>query len=232
MTNLTPPLRAIVFDMDGLLADTEPLSFQSWSTMIADEYGVTITAADEAWSAITVGKSGGEAWELVREHFQLPLEFPRDLPEFSQKIRTRYHRILEDGVPPMPGAIELVLACRDAGFRLGVASSSGMDAIKLVLSKLGIIDCFDALTSGKEVPKSKPDPAIYRLACDRLGVSPREAVAIEDSGPGITAAHLAGLRCLAIPSAITKSHDFSGASAIRPTLVGVTPATLIKLPWK
>ena len=227
----TAELRAIVFDMDGLLADTEPISFRSWSTMIARDYGVTITAEDQRWAAITVGKSGPIVWELIRDHFNLPVELPRELPSLGSRSRAIYHEMLTEGVPPMPGAVTLVRACRDARLRLGVASSSGMEEIHTVLTSLGIIDCFDALTSGKEVPRSKPDPAIYLLACSRLGVEPREAVALEDSGPGVAAARAAGLRCLAIPSEITIAHDLSPANASRPSLVGVTPADLAALPW-
>ncbi|HEY8600430.1 MAG TPA: HAD-IA family hydrolase [Thermomicrobiales bacterium] len=227
----TAPLRAIVFDMDGLLADTEPLSFRAWSTMIARDYGATITAEDERWSANTVGKSGPIVWELIRDHFKLPVELPRDLPLLGSRSREIYHQLLAQGVPPMPGAIALVHACRDAGLRIGVASSSGMEEIHTVLTGLGIIDCFASLTSGKEVPRSKPDPAIYLLACSRLGVEPREAVALEDSGPGVAAARAAGLRCLAIPSEVTSTHDLSPANVIRSSLVDVTPADLAALPW-
>lgn len=227
----TAALRAIVFDMDGLLADTEPLSFRAWSTMIARDYGATITAEDERWAAITVGKSGPIVWELIRDRFKLPVELPRDLPLLGSRSRELYHQLLAEGVPPMPGAIALVHACRDAGLRIGVASSSGMEEIHTVLTGLGIIDCFASLTSGKEVPRSKPDPAIYLLACSRLGVEPHEAVALEDSGPGIAAARAAGLRCLAIPSEVTITHDLSPASAIRGSLVGVTPDDLAALPW-
>jgi HAD superfamily hydrolase (TIGR01509 family) len=226
-----PELRAIVFDMDGLLADTEPISFRSWSTMIARDYGVPITAADERWSAAVVGKSGPVVWELISDHFGLPVELPRDLPSLRDRSREIYHQMLAEGVPPMPGAVELVRACHAAGLTLGVASSSGIDEIHTVLTSLGIIDLFAALTSGKEVPQSKPDPAIYRLACERLGVAPEEAVALEDSGPGVAAARAAGLRCLAIPSEVTIAHDLSPASAMRRTLVGVTPADLAALPW-
>jgi hypothetical protein len=98
-----------------------------------------------------------------------------------------------------------------------------MEEIHTVLTSLGIIDCFDALTSGKEVPRSKPDPAIYLLACSRLGVEPREAVALEDSGPGVAAARAAGLRCLAIPSEITMRARPLARQRQPPSLVGVTP---------
>lgn len=232
MTDRTATLpEAIVFDMDGLLADTEPISFRAWSSMIASDYGVTIAAEDERWSSITVGKSGPIVWELIRDRFALPVELPRDIPLLEKRTRERYDALLAAGVPAMPGAIALVRDCHEAGITLGVASSSSMEHIELVLTGLGIIDALAALTSGKEVPRSKPDPAIYLLACGRLGVTPRRAVAIEDSGPGIAAARAAGLRCLAVPSELTVTHDLSRASAIRGSLVGLTPEELGALPW-
>lgn len=232
MTTPTATLpQAIVFDMDGLLADTEPLSFRAWSSMVAREYGVPITAEDERWSSITVGKSGPVVWELIRDRFGLPVELPRDIPLLAERTRERYDAILAEGVPAMPGAIATVRACQAAGMVLGVASSSSMAHIQMVLTGLGIIDAFAALTSGKEVPHSKPDPAIYLLACQRLGVAPRQAAALEDSGPGVAAARAAGLRCLAVPSELTITHDFTPASAIRGSLVGLTPEELGALPW-
>lgn len=222
--------RAIVFDMDGLLADTEPLSFRAWTTLIARDYGVIATAEDEHWSAAIVGKTGVVVWELIRDRFNLPIDLPREFPALESNIREIYNAILDQGIEPMPGAIALVHACRDAGLTLGLASSSSLPTIRKVLNGLGIIDCFAALTSGKEVPRSKPDPAIYLLACSRLGVRPDEAIALEDSGPGVAAARAAGLRCLAVPSEVTIQHDFSRASAIRGSLVGLTVADLAALP--
>ncbi len=227
----TTELAAVVFDMDGLLADTETLSFRAWSTMIARDFGVAIAAEDERWATATVGKSGMVVWELIRDRFNLPIELPRDYPDLARRSALAYHAVLAEGVDAMPGAVALVRACQAAGLRLGVASSSGMVEIETVLTSLGIIDAFATLTSGKEVPRSKPEPDVYLLACTRLGVVPSAAVALEDSGPGIAAASAAGLRCLAVPSAFTASHDFSRANAIRDSLVGLTPAMLAALPW-
>ena len=229
MTASTATLRAVVFDMDGLLADTEPLSYRAWTALLAREYGVTMTLDDEEWSAQAVGKSSADVWAMIGERFGLPFTLPDDLPKLDAAYKVLYHEVLAQGVAPMPGAIDLVRACRDAGLRIGVASSSTMTDIRLVLASIGLHDHFASLTSGKEVPRSKPDPAIYRLACERLGVAPAEAVALEDSGPGVLAARRAGLRCLAVPSDYTASHDFTPATAIRHSLVGVQPADLAAL---
>jgi HAD superfamily hydrolase (TIGR01509 family) len=228
----TSDLRAVIFDMDGLLADTEPLSYRAWTALIARDYGVVPTEEDAAWATATVGKHWPEVWRMIAERFRLPVELPRDLARLNGAYREIYNDILAQGVPPLPGAVELVALCRASALLVGLASSSAPDQIERVLQSIGIRDQFAAIASGSEVPRSKPDPAIYLLACERLGVPPREAVALEDSGPGVMAAHAAGLRCLAIPSHFTAAHDFSLASDSRPTLVGLTVADLAALPWR
>lgn len=224
-------LDAVVFDMDGLLVDTEPLAHRAWLAFLDREYGRTPALGDDAWFEAMVGKTGLETWEICNNYFGLGLDLPAELPRLQGRIRAIYNEIIADGVEPMPGAIELLRACRDAGLRIGLASSSTLAQIERVVHGLGLAPLFDALTSGHEVPRSKPDPAVYRLACERLGVDPAGAVAIEDSGPGVMAARDAGLRCLAVPSHYTAGHDFSLASAVVPSLVGVTLADLAVLPW-
>ena len=119
----------------------------------------------------------------------------------------------------MPGALELVGACGVAGLLVGLASSSPPDQIEQVLQGLGVRDQFLAVASGSEVPRSKPDPAVYLLACERLGINPREAVALEDSGPGVAAAHAAGMRCLASTEPVHRVARFLTRQR-RPSLAG------------
>ncbi|HEX5505268.1 MAG TPA: HAD family phosphatase [Thermomicrobiales bacterium] len=223
-----PPLAAVVFDMDGLLVDTETISHRAWEAYLARDHGATLGAAD--YAAI-VGTYGLDTWTIVRDRLGLPLDLPADLPRLDAAVDAVYRGLLAAGVAPLPGAVELARACRAAGLRLGVASSSPLARVAEIVASVGLAGVFDALTSGEEVHYSKPDPAIYRLACARLGVPPAAAVAIEDSGPGILAARAAGLRALAVPSVYTTSHDLSAASAVVPSLVGVTPAVLAALPW-
>ncbi len=164
-----------------------------------------------------------------------------DKPPWPQRVvvssPTKYkelycHRaILAEGVAPMPGAVELARACHAAGLRLGIASSSPLDQIEEIVEALGQRHLFDVLTSGHEVPRAKPDPAIYQLACVRLRVAPAECVALEDSRPGVLAARAAGLRCLAVPNVYTANQDLSAASAVVPTLAGVTPTALAAVLW-
>lgn len=221
-------LAAVVFDMDGLLVDTETLSFRAWTAHLARDYGVTL---DEALYATMVGTTELESWTIARDKLGLPVVLPNDFPQLSTAANALYREELAQGVEPMPGAVELAQACRAAGLRVGIASSSSLAQIERVVHWLGLATSFDALTSGHEVPHSKPDPAIYRLACARLGVPSSAAVALEDSRPGVLAARAAGLRCLVVPNVHTRDHDFTPASRVVPSLVGITPADLAALPW-
>ncbi|HET8627186.1 MAG TPA: HAD family phosphatase [Thermomicrobiales bacterium] len=223
-----PPLAAVVFDMDGLLVDTETISHRAWEQYLARDHGATLTEAD--YAAI-VGTYSLDTWTIIRDRLGLPLNLPDDLARLEAAVDAVYRGLLAEGVAPLPGAVDLARACHAAGLRLGIASSSPLARVAEIVASVGLADIFDALTSGDEVPYSKPDPAIYRLACERLGVPPAAAVAVEDSGPGILAARAAGLRSLAVPSIYTSSHDLSAASAVVPSLVGVTPADLAALPW-
>ena len=223
-----PVLAAVVFDMDGLLVDTEPLSYRAWVAHLARDFGATLSEDDHA---AMVGTDELGSWTIARDRLGLAVDLPGGLATLRAARAALYRAVLADGVTPMPGAIELARACRDAGLRVGLASSSAMAQITTILAGLGLTGLFDALTSGEEVPASKPDPAIYALACARLGAAPAACVALEDSRPGVLAARAGGLRCLAVPNAYTAAHDLSAASAVVPSLVGVTPADLAALPW-
>jgi HAD superfamily hydrolase (TIGR01509 family) len=114
----------------------------------------------------------------------------------------------------MPGVRELLEVVRRAGLRLGLASNSGLPQITAALMGLGIRTHFMAVCSGNETARGKPAPDVYQLAMDRIGVMPDEAVAIEDSQVGVTAAKAAGLVCLAVPNEITAVQNLTSADYV------------------
>lgn len=164
---------AVIFDMDGVLADTEPRNEQALATVLARR-GARMT--EDEYQGL-LGQSNATSWacEYVRE--VLPL------------LST---------VPPSPGVDALVGDLRAAGIRLAVASSSPRPAVEVALGSMGLASSFDVIVSGEEVTAGKPAPDIFRLAAKRLDVAPSRCLVIEDSPHGLEAARRAGMRTIAL----------------------------------
>jgi HAD superfamily hydrolase (TIGR01509 family) len=127
---------------------------------------------------------------------------PIDWPSLHARRKARMAELI-DAQPIRPGVAEMIYAAADSGLRLAVASSSGRAWVASHLERRKLLPHFDAVCTGDEVERVKPDPALYRLALKRLGVEPHHALAVEDSRNGMLAAKGAGLRCVVTPNAIT-----------------------------
>ena len=196
-------IRALIFDFDGLILDTEGPIYRSWLEVF-EAYGQALPF--ELWVK-TVGSSN-QAF-----HPQLHLEkcLGRTLSQevLERRVERRAELVLAQ--PLLPGVVDLVEGARGGGMKIGVASSSSRDWVDGHLKRLGIRDRFDCLRCRDDVEHVKPEPDLYLAAIDCLGVRAGEAVAIEDSPNGITAAKRAGLRCVAVPNPITLSLDLGEA---------------------
>ena len=185
-------LDAVVFDMDGVLVDTEHL----WDEVreeLTDEWGGRYTP--EAQQAM-MGMSSHE-WSRYL-HDTVGLRAPPEV--INAEVVTRMLARYEVDLPVVPGAVEAVRRLRDDGFALAVASSSNRELIDAVLGRLGLAPLFAATVSSEEVDRGKPAPDVYLEAARRLGVEPRRCVAVEDSASGIRAASSAGMRVFALPN--------------------------------
>src|SRR5262245_37960683 len=191
MAGLTP-IEAVVFDMDGVLVDTEHL-WDEVREALTEEWGGRY--APEAQEAM-MGMSSVE-WSRYL-HETVGLREPPDVinAEVVRRMLTRY----ETDLPVIPGAVEAVRRVADDGLRVAVASSSNRELIDAVLERLALSDLFDATVSSEEVERGKPAPDVYLEAARRLGVEPDRCMAIEDSASGIRAAHAAGMRVVAYPN--------------------------------
>jgi len=185
-------IEAVVFDMDGVLVDTEHL-WDEVREALTEEWGGRHTPeAQEAMMGMSSPEWSRYLHEVVGLH-----EPPEVInAEVVRRMLERY----EMDLPVVPGAVEAVRRLAAAGYRLAVASSSNRELIDAVLRRLELTSVFDVTVSSEEVARGKPAPDVYLETARRLSVEPARCAAIEDSGSGIRAAHAAGMRVIAYPN--------------------------------
>jgi len=186
------PIEAVVFDMDGVLIDSEPI----WRAVEREVFaGVGIDLVDEDLFA-TMGVRIADV--VQRWHARRPWSEP-SREAIAEEIVDRVVRAIRDEGTLRGGAVAAVDHVRALGLRVALASSSPMSLIQAVLSLDGLAARFDAVVSGEDEERGKPDPAVYLSAARALEVSPERCLAVEDSINGVRAAKAAGMVCIAVP---------------------------------
>jgi HAD superfamily hydrolase (TIGR01509 family) len=182
---------AVIFDLDGVLLDSEPLWNQAKRDLVLATRGRWL---DQAPTAM-MGMSSPEWSAYIRDELAVDLQ----VAEINQEVVARIEQMYREHLPLLPGALEAV---RSLGARwpLGLASSSNREIIDLVLELTGLIDAFVATVSSEEVDRGKPAPAVYLEAARRVGVAADRCVAIEDSSNGVRAAVAARMAVIAVPN--------------------------------
>lgn len=206
-------LKGIIFDMDGVLVDSEPFICEAAIRMFA-ERGLKVKPED-----FTPFVGAGENRYIggVAEKYGFHIDIERD------KARTYeiYGEIVRGRIEPLPGVHEFIAKARGRGLKLALASSADRIKIEINLREIGIVpETFDAIVSGQDVVRKKPDPEIFLTAAKRLGLAPEECLVVEDAVNGVAAAKAAGMRCLALTTSFTK-EDLSGADWFAPNLADV-----------
>lgn len=209
-----PGVRALLLDFDGTMLETESSSYGSWRELLAD-HGYELTP--ETWSA-AVGTIGGvDPLALLEEHLGTTVD--RDALE--ARANRRHFEMLEQELL-RPGIEELIDEAHDRGLRVAIVTSASQRWVRGHLSRLGLYDDLEYVIAADGDPhRAKPDPLLYCEAAERLGVEPAEAVAIEDSPNGVTAAKRAGMQVVAFPNPVTEAMDLGEADAIAPDLDGL-----------
>ena len=192
----TKRIAALIFDFDGLIVDSETPGDQAWSEVYAN-HGCALPF--DKYSAC-IGTIGG--FDL---HAYLEEQSGRPLvrAELEQACNARWLQLMH-AQPLLPGIAACVSAAKQRGLKLAIASSSTQKWVTRNLRKFGLLDQFDAICTSDYVSAVKPDPALYLLALEKLGVHADAAIAFEDSPNGILAAKRAGIFCIAIPNPLTK----------------------------
>lgn len=219
MSNAPYARSAVIFDMDGVLTDSEPLINAAAIAMFR-EHGLTVQPAD---FLPFVGMGEDRYIGGVAEKYGVHLELAR------AKHRTYeiYLELVPKQLQPFPGAVDLVRLCRRSGLKLAVASSADRIKIEANLKQIGLPPEFwDAMIAGEVVVRKKPAPDIFLTAGKQLGFEPRECVVVEDAINGVEAAKAAGMRCVAVAHTFS-APQLSRADVVRNRIAEVTLADLV-----
>jgi len=195
-------MRAVIFDMDGVLFDTERLCADCWFE-IAGEMGLPTEPVGRAIYAC-VGLNLNDTRSVVADI--LGADFPYE--DYRLRVSARMTQRMErDGIPVKPGVKEVLRFLKDSGYRIAIASSSRQETVRHHLEKAGIALFFETITSGDMVEHSKPLPDIYLKACESVGLAPQECYAVEDSPNGVRSAHSAGMQVIMVPDLIQPDEE-------------------------
>jgi beta-phosphoglucomutase len=215
----------VIFDMDGVLIDSSDAHFASWRRLAAD-LGRDVTR-DEFRATF-----GRQNRDVIPQLFGAAVS-PERIDEMGERKERYYREIIRDDVPVLPGAVALVQDCVDAGMRCAVGSSGHPENIAIALRAMGVDALIQGVVTGHDVTAGKPDPQVFLLAADRIGVAPRRCAVIEDAPAGIEAALAAGMTAVAVTTEhpgerLSRAHlvapgpDALSAERIRSTLLGAT----------
>jgi HAD superfamily hydrolase (TIGR01509 family) len=214
-------LRAVIFDMDGVLADTEPI-YMEINRDLLSELGVTTLPFEQLLPY--VGIPAKRMWTELRTRFELqqPLS---ELIRLEKDLQVQHLRGMKQ-IPEIPGVRPLLEELRQMGIPMAVASSSSREIVELILSKVAVRHFFRATVSGEDVSQGKPAPDIFLKAAATLGTEPQKCLVIEDSPPGVKGARNAGMLCVGFANANSGKLDLSGAELI---LSDFSPESRLKI---
>lgn len=214
-------IKALIFDFDGLILDTETPEFEAWREIYR---GFGQDLSPELWGQIV----GGDAASNFEPLPHLESLLGRRLTPLGLDTRAaEQRRACIEAMPPLPGVTATLRAARRLGLRMGVASSSGHAWVDGHLERLGLTHFFETVKCAEDVARTKPEPDLFLSALDALGVSALEAIAFEDSPNGVTAARRAGLFVVAIPNPTTAPLTFEGESLRLPSMADLALEQLL-----
>lgn len=205
MKNTT--LKAILFDLDGVVADTEIIQLKAWNNALV-KFDLILT--EEQYLNLA-GKGGAEIESEIYQLFNLNLEKGQLL---QIKKAAAKNRILNDPIDLMFFAREAIEYFKSEGLKIALVTSSPQEQMMLKLDKIGLKNSFDQSVSGSEVEKHKPHPDLYLRALDKIGLESSQCLAFEDTQYGVMAAKSAGVTCFAVPNDLTLNQDFSRADKV------------------
>jgi HAD superfamily hydrolase (TIGR01509 family) len=214
-------MKAIIFDFDGTILDTEFTELAAWQAIYA-EYNHVLTMDD--WGK-RVGTHPDNFNPLL--HLEKLTGQSLDHPSIKQKRREKGDELILK-LQPLPGVQECLVAAREHGLKLAIVSCSSREWITNHLKRINLLEFFDFIISREDVKVVKPDPEGYELALKKLGLKPSEAFVIEDSPNGAKAAMAAGMKCVVVPNRVTVSLEFPKTYRVLNNLEELVVKTIIE----
>ena len=200
-------MRAVVFDMDGVIFDSEKICLNCWLYQ-AEKYGLEDI---EEVVHQCIGTNKAKTKEIVTNRYGNLFDYDKVCEENSQM----YHDyVVEHGLPMKPGVVEILDYLKNKGYKIGMASSTRVALVEAQLVTAGIREYFDEVVGGDLLKRSKPAPDIYLMACERLEIAPEEAYAIEDSYNGIRSAYDAGMKPIMVPDMLSPTDEMREKSVM------------------
>lgn len=215
-------IQAVIFDMDGLMIDSEPIQSLSFETVIR-EYG-KVPELHANGLVHETGVRGDKNWQAMKEKYNLPDE----ISVLRLKRRAVYEQILHK-VKAMPGLYELIETLQNNNISTAIVTSSPRKHAEPILKQLNIIDYFNYIICGDEVEKGKPDPEGFAKASKMLAIEPEYCLVLEDAESGIIAAKAISMKAIAVPSPYTKHHNMKKADKIVGSLYDIKIDTIQSL---
>lgn len=212
--------KAVIWDMDGVIADTAPYHFKAWQEVF-QKRDVNFTEED-------FRRNFGQRNDTIIRNVLGEGLSPSEIDAIADEKEIDFRQRVSQHIKPLPGAIKLLKSLGKHGFKIALASSAPIENIRLVTQGLGINNYFYSIVSGWDVTEGKPNPQVFLLAAKKLGVKPKNCIVIEDAVAGITAAKRAGMRCLAITNTRPKT-SLVEADLIVDTLEAVRVSDLEQL---
>jgi len=212
--------KAVIWDMDGVIADTAPYHFKAWQEVF-QKRGMNFTEED-------FRRNFGQRNDTIIRNVLGEGLSPSQIDTIAGEKEENFRQRVRQHIKPLPGAIKLLKSLREHGFKMALASSAPIENIRLVTQGLDINNCFHAIVSGREVKEGKPSPQGFLLAAKKLGVAPENCIVVEDAVAGVTAAKRAGMCCLAVTNTHPKT-SLMEADLIVDTLEAVTVSDLKQL---
>lgn len=204
-------IKAVIFDWDGVLVDTEGCWVTADKRMLAEH----CIDYDGGNRHLLTGRNQKECVQVFIEKYGLPLDVEKAIQLRLAKLKEIYATV---GNVLMPGALELIKDVKAKGLKLAIASGSSKEILEFLVRKQGVYDYFDYVVSTDAVKNGKPAPDVYLFVAKKLGVLPAHCVVFEDAESGVRSAKAAGMYCIAVPNSYTTDQNFSEADKIDSSL--------------